>query len=59
MRRISKVKVLPGYRLDLEFDDGVCGIVDLPEAVDKGVFALWRDPLAFDRVRIGSSGELV
>ena len=53
MRRIYKVKVLPGYRLELEFDDGVSGIVDLSEAVGKGVFALWRDPLAFDQVRIG------
>jgi len=59
MKRISKVKVLPGYRLELEFDDGVSGTVDLSEAVGKGVFVLWRDPLAFDRVRIGSSGELV
>ncbi len=59
MRRVSKVKVLPGYRLELEFDDGGSGAVDLSEAVGKGVFALWRDPLAFDRVRIGSSGELV
>ena len=59
MRRISKVKVLPGYRLELEFDDGVSGTVDLSEAVGKGVFTLWLDPLAFDQVRIGSSGELV
>ena len=33
--------------------------MDLSENVGKGVFALWRDPLAFDRARIGSSGELV
>ena len=59
MRRISKVKVLPEYRLELNFDDGVSGSVDLSDAVGKGVFALWRDPLAFDQVRIGSSGELV
>ena len=59
MRRISKVRVLPGYRLELEFDDGVSGTVDLSEAVGKGVFTLWLDPLAFDQVRIGSSGELV
>jgi hypothetical protein len=59
MRRISKVKVLPGYRLELEFDDGVSGTVDLSENVGKGVFALWCDPLAFEQVRIGSSGELV
>jgi len=59
MRRITKVKVLPGYRLELEFDDGVCGVVDLSESVGKGVFALWRDPLVFEQVRIGSSGELI
>ncbi len=59
MKRISRVKVLPGYRLELEIDDGVSGSVDLSESVGKCVFALWRDPLAFDRVRIGSSGELV
>ena len=59
MRKVSKVKVLPGYRLDLEFDDGVFGTVDLSEAVGKGVFGIWRDPLVFEQVRIGSSGELV
>jgi hypothetical protein len=59
MKKISKVKVLPGYRLDLEFEDGVSGIVDLSENVGKGVFALWRDPLFFEQVAIGSAGELV
>ena len=49
MRRITKVKVLPGYHLELEFDDGVSGIVDLSEPVGKGVFALWRDPLVFEQ----------
>ena len=58
MRRITKVKALPGYRLELEFDDGVCGVVDLSDTVGSGVFALWRDPLVFEQVRIGSSGEL-
>ena len=59
MKKIKKVKVLPRYRLELTFDDGVSGIVDLSENVDKGVFALWRDPRTFDQVRIGSSGELI
>jgi hypothetical protein len=45
--------------LELAFDDGVSGAIDLSDAVGQGVFALWCDPLAFDRVRIGSSGELV
>ena len=59
MRRVSQVKVLPGYRLELKFDDGISGTVDLSENVGKGVFALWRDPLVFEQVRIGSSGELI
>ena len=41
------------------FDDGVAGIVDLADVVGKGVFAVWRDPLVFEQVRIGSCGELV
>ena len=49
---------MPGYRLELEFDDGVSGTVDLSELVGQGVFAVWRDPLVFEQVRIGSSGEL-
>lgn len=59
MRKISKVKVLPRYQLALEFDDGVSGTVDLSEAVGKGVFAVWSDPLVFEQVSIGSAGELV
>jgi hypothetical protein len=59
MRRIKGVKFLGDYRLELVFDDGVTGVVDLSDLVGKGVFALWRDPAAFARVRIGNSGELV
>jgi hypothetical protein len=59
MRKIVKVKVLPGYRLDLEFDDGASGTVDLSDLVGRGVFGLWRDRSAFEQVRVGPSGELV
>lgn len=59
MAKITKVKVLQDYRLELAFDDGVCGEVDLSELVGKGVFAYWRDYHAFEQVRIGSLGELV
>ena len=59
MRKITKVKVLQDYRLELVFDDGVSGMVNLADLVGKGVFALWLDRQAFEQVRIGSSGELV
>jgi hypothetical protein len=59
MIKITKVKVLQGYRLELTFDDGVSGMVDLSDMVGKGVFALWRDRHVFEHVRIGSFGELI
>ncbi|MBU2055355.1 MAG: DUF2442 domain-containing protein [Proteobacteria bacterium] len=58
MAKITKVKVLQGYRLELAFDDGLEGVVDLSELVGTGVFALWRDRHVFEQVRIGSFGEL-
>lgn len=59
MPMITKVKVLKDYRLELTFDDGVSGMVDLSDLVGKGVFSLWQDRRAFEQVRIGSSGELI
>lgn len=59
MVRITQLKILPGYRLELDFDDGVRGVVDLSELVGKGVFSCWRDRDAFEQVRIGAFGELV
>ncbi len=59
MVKIINIKVLQNYRLELDFDDGVSGVVDLFELVGKGVFALWCDRYFFEQVRIGSFGELV
>ncbi len=59
MPEVTEVRVLEQYRLDLTFDDGTRGTVDLGDLVGKGVFAAWRDYRAFERVRIGSSGELM
>jgi len=59
MVKITKVSVLANYRLEVAFDDGVYGVVDLSDLVGKGVFALWRDPDVFAKVQIGSFGELI
>jgi hypothetical protein len=59
MVKVTKVKILGDYRLELTFDDGVCGVVDLSDLVGKGVFALWQSRHVFEKVRIGSFGELV
>ncbi len=58
MRRVTRVRVLTGHRLELAFDDGVVGIADVSDLAGKGVFVLWNEPGAFGGVRIGSSGEL-
>lgn len=58
MRKITKVEILPDYRLRLEFEDGRKGVVDLSDLAGKGVFALWNDYEVFSSVKIGTSGEL-
>jgi hypothetical protein len=58
MRKITSFRVLDGFRLELTFDDGMHGTVDLSDLAGKGVFALWLDRSAFEKVSIGSSGEL-
>ena len=44
---------LDGYRLQLRFEDGVEGVVDVAECVTfTGVFAPLRDRAKFDTVRV-------
>lgn len=52
------VKALQGYKLWIEYADGVKGEVDLSHLAGKGVFALWNDYNVFERVYIGDSGEI-
>ena len=58
MRKVTQVKVLTGYRLELTFDNVQSGCVDLSHLAGKGVFAAWTDTATFRRVSIGESGEL-
>ncbi len=59
MHAITKLTVLDDYKLELAFEDGESGIVDLSVHVGQGVFTTWNDPDVFRSVQIGSSGELV
>ena len=58
MLKLVEARPFPGYRLRLRYADGVAGEVDLSHLVGKGVFRLWNDPETFQRVSIGSGGEL-
>lgn len=56
---LLEVKPLEDFNLYVKYSDGVEGKVDLSEFAGKGVFALWNDYSQFEKVTIGSSGELV
>lgn len=53
------VRALAGYKLWLQYSDGVEGVVDLSHLVGKGVFSFWNDVAAFQKVHIGDHGEIV
>jgi len=56
---LTEIKPLKHYCMQVKFSDGTEGKVDLSEYAGRGVFALWNDYSQFEKVTIGSSGELV
>ena len=52
---VTRVTVLPGFRLNVRFLDGVEGEVDMAAMVhapDAGVFAELADPVAFSKAQV-------
>lgn len=56
--KIIKSKPLSGYRVELEFDDGTRGVVDLSSYAGVGVFQAWLKPGFFEQVTITNLGAL-
>ena len=54
MIRPIKVEPRPGYRIWLEYADGVAGEVDLSDVAGQGVFAAWNEPGFFEKVYVSS-----
>ena len=52
MIRPIKVESRPGFRIWIEYDDGVAGEIDLSDMAGRGVFAAWDEPGAFERVYV-------
>src|SRR5258708_33073629 len=52
MHRVVKVTALPQYRLQVEFDDGVAGIVEIFPRLSGPVFEPLRDEALFRKVTI-------
>ena len=59
MHKITRVRVLADYRIDLSFSDGAQGVADLSDLAGRGVFTLWNDYAEFRKAAIGDAGELV
>jgi hypothetical protein len=57
--KITTVKALPDYRLELRFDNGERGIVDLSEYAGRGVCAAWEQPGMFEQVAVTDEGAVV
>ncbi len=51
---VTEARVLDGYRIELTFSDGVCGVVDLSRRIvgRGGVFAALENPDFFRRVTV-------
>ena len=58
MLKPVEIKALPNYRIWIRFADGAEGQVDLSHLAGRGVFALWNDPAAFQKVYLGPGGEI-
>ena len=52
MIKPTQVKALEGYRIWIEFEDGVRGVVDLSSYVGRGVWKAWEDRQVFESVKI-------
>lgn len=55
---ITNAIPLNGYKLFVEFSDGIQGEINLSKWVGKDVFAEWNNKQNFDRVTITKGGKL-
>jgi Protein of unknown function (DUF2442) len=58
MNRIVRVSAGPGYTLQVQFDDGSSGEVDLSPRLFGPVFEPLRDPLVFVQVQVDEYGAV-
>ena len=56
MEKITQVKVLDGYRLEISFDDGVHGVVSLSDRLFGPVFEPLKDLKLFAQARVDEFG---
>jgi len=55
---IKNAIALPGYKLKVEFEDGVDGIIDLSKWKGKGVFEHWNNEENFKLFKITADKKI-
>ena len=55
---LKKADALPVYRLAVEFEDGVKGIIDLSKWKGKGVFSYWDDDKNFQAFELTNDKKI-
>ncbi|TWU28227.1 DUF2442 domain-containing protein [Bythopirellula polymerisocia] len=58
MPSLVAVSALPSYYLQVSYEDGTTGKVNLSHLVGQGVFSAWQDVSFFNQVKVGEFGEL-
>jgi hypothetical protein len=48
--KIKNVTYAGKYSIQVEFEDGINGIVNLSDLVDSGIFSILKDPIQFAKV---------
>jgi hypothetical protein len=56
MKRMTKISVLSGHRLQVQFDDGVSGTISLADDLFGPVFEPLKDETVFAQVRLDEFG---
>jgi hypothetical protein len=47
-----------GFKVELSYDNGEVGVVDLSSLAGRGVFAAWNQPSVFEQVSVTPEGAL-
>jgi len=58
MEKVKNIKVLPGYRLEVEFQNGQRGELELEKKLYGPVFEPLKDPAFFSRATVDEFGVI-
>ena len=58
MHRVKQVRPVPGFRLEIKFEDGLAGVLDLSEELDGPIFEPLLEPSFFNQVQLDEFGVI-